>query len=99
MTRRRELAGRRSLIRFPPMITPDGFPLEMTPPELAKLARVGRDTVLGWIHSGELAAYNVADPSKERGRYRISREAWERFKEKRLHPAARLRRARLGKAI
>jgi excisionase family DNA binding protein len=34
-----------------------------TPRELAKVLRVGRDRILGWIRSGELTAINTA-PSR-----------------------------------
>jgi len=42
-----------------------------TPPAVAKSWHVSRDTVLGWIKSGELVAVNLAKPGSKRPRYRI----------------------------
>jgi hypothetical protein len=68
---------------------------DFTPPQIVKMAQVGHDTVFAWIHSGELEAYNVADPLKLRPRFRVTLDARQSFKERRLHPPAALRRARL----
>jgi len=43
----------------------------LSPPAIAKQLRVSRDTVLGWIRSGELTAVDLASPGSTRPRYRI----------------------------
>jgi hypothetical protein len=60
---------------------------ESTPPELAQRTGYAHETILRWINSGELDAYNSADPG-QRPRYHIPDQAWEDFKRRRLHPAA-----------
>jgi excisionase family DNA binding protein len=50
-----------------------------TPPEVAKLLKVNRDTVLNWIRSGRLPA--AIYPGTKRPRYRISQVDLERFHE------------------
>lgn len=52
------------------------------PPAIAKHYAVGVGTVLGWIHSGELAAINVGSGPK-RPRWRIMPEALEAFERRR----------------
>ncbi|MBX9792569.1 MAG: helix-turn-helix domain-containing protein [Pirellulales bacterium] len=54
----------------------------LTPPEVAKLWRVRRETVLAWIKSGHLRAINVAEPCR-RPRYRIDPIDLAAFKERR----------------
>lgn len=43
----------------------------LTPPMIAKLCRVGRDKVHGWIRSGDLVAMDLSSPGSTRPRYRI----------------------------
>jgi hypothetical protein len=59
--------------------TPEQF---LTPPEVAKIWRVRRETVLGWIKSGELKAINIAEPCR-RPRYRVDPMDLTAFKERR----------------
>ena len=50
-----------------------------SPPELARRWRVSPDKVVGWIRSGELAAFNVAARPGGRPRWRVSPEAMAAF--------------------
>lgn len=50
-----------------------------TPPQVAKELGVEPPKVLGWIASGELAAFNVANRTSKRPRWRISDEALSNF--------------------
>jgi excisionase family DNA binding protein len=52
----------------------------MTPPEVAKLLRVRRETVLAWIHTGKLAAINTADTTK-RPRFKVDPSDLDAFKQ------------------
>ena len=54
-----------------------------TPKEIALLLEVKLDTVLAWIHRGELAAINVARRPSTRPRYRVKATDFEAFQEKR----------------
>ncbi len=54
-----------------------------TPPELADMLRVKPATVRAWIRSGELSAFNVAQRSARRPRFRISSEALAQFEARR----------------
>jgi excisionase family DNA binding protein len=54
----------------------------LTPPEIAKLLRVRRETVLAWIKSGKLPAMNVSE--KIRPSYRIAPDDLDRFKTGRM---------------
>jgi len=45
----------------------------LKPPEIAKLLRVGGDSVLAWIHSGELRAVDSTMGRGQRPRWRIHR--------------------------
>jgi hypothetical protein len=47
--------------------------------QLARMVAVGQNTVLGWIKSGELAAFNVAPRQAKRPQWRIDPAAWESF--------------------
>jgi|GEM_PF-3759402 len=60
---------------------------EFTPRQVAKMLGLGKQTVLDYIHRGELAAWNAANDSS-RARFRISIESIDRFKKLRsvLHP-------------
>lgn len=51
----------------------------MTPPEVARYLRVGRDKVLGMIRTGILPAVNVAGESSTRPRYVIQPTDLELF--------------------
>jgi excisionase family DNA binding protein len=44
---------------------------KLTPPQVAERYGISADKVLGWIHSGELRAINVAAKVSGRPRYRI----------------------------
>ncbi|MAT70670.1 MAG: hypothetical protein CMJ58_14225 [Planctomycetaceae bacterium] len=46
---------------------------------MAELWGVSPDTVLKWILSGELQAFNVAKPGAKRPRYRVTLTAAENF--------------------
>jgi excisionase family DNA binding protein len=52
----------------------------LTPPQVAKLLGVDPATVIGWIRSGELRAYNVGSRRSMRPSYRIDPDALEQFK-------------------
>ena len=54
-----------------------------TPTEIALLLEVKLDTVLAWIHRGELPAINVAKRPSTRPRYRVKATDFEAFQEKR----------------
>jgi len=54
-----------------------------TPKEIASLLEVKLDTVLAWIHRGELPAINVARRPSTRPRYRVKATDFEAFQEKR----------------
>ena len=54
-----------------------------TPTEIALLLEVKLDTVLAWIHRGELPAINVAKRPSTRPRYRVKVTDFEAFQEKR----------------
>jgi excisionase family DNA binding protein len=51
--------------------------------DIAKHFGAANDTVLTWIHNGELAAINVARSTATRPRYRVTEEALEAFKRRR----------------
>lgn len=74
----------------------DTMDQSLTPPEVAKLLRVSPETVLGWIRSGELRAFNVASRSSMRPSYRVDPDALEQFKKLRQvispPPSSRKRR-------
>ena len=55
----------------------------LTPKEIASLLKVKLDTVLAWIHRGELLAINVAKRPSTRPRYRVRATDFEAFQEKR----------------
>ncbi|RIK74725.1 MAG: hypothetical protein DCC68_22510 [Planctomycetota bacterium] len=65
-------------------------------PEYADECGVSQHTVLDWIRTGELAAFNVARKPGGRPSWRISREAIEQFEAARAAtprlPATRTRR-------
>jgi hypothetical protein len=70
----------------------------LTPPALAKLWGLKASTVVGWIRSGELRAFDVARKGTTRPRYRIPVSALSEFQEKRqaVKPK-RQRRSRIVK--
>lgn len=47
--------------------------------QLAEYYSVKMDTVLGWIHSGQLKAINVASVGSKRPRFRITDESVAEF--------------------
>jgi excisionase family DNA binding protein len=49
----------------------------LTVPQVAKLLKVRRDKVSGWIRGGELAAFDVG--SGGRALYRVSQQALDEF--------------------
>lgn len=52
----------------------------LTVEQVAERYAVGKATVWGWIHSGELLALNVGrKPGAKKPRWRITAEAIERF--------------------
>ena len=60
-----------------------------TPKAAAGTLGVDIETVLGWIHSGELKASNVAQsPAGKRPRWRIAEAELGRFILRRQHPAS-----------
>jgi excisionase family DNA binding protein len=59
-----------------------------TPTEIALLLEVKLDTVLAWIHRGELPAINVAKRPSTRPRYRVKATDFEAFQEKRAATVA-----------
>ena len=66
-----------------------------TPPQISNDLSVGHDKVLGWIHSGELQAVNLAARRDGRPRWRISDEDLEDFLARRAaSPAPKRRRRR-----
>jgi excisionase family DNA binding protein len=60
----------------------------LTPKEIASLLEVKLDTVLAWIHRGELPAINVARRPSTRPRYRVKTADFEAFQEKRAAKVA-----------
>ncbi len=52
-----------------------------TPPEIAKMLHVCRDTVRGWIRDGDLAASNIASRTSSRPQYRVTQEQLDAFLE------------------
>jgi excisionase family DNA binding protein len=61
---------------------------DFSPREVAKLTGVSKDTVLHYIHSRELFAWNSSN-NPARRRYRVPLEALEKFKLLRSNPARR----------
>ena len=56
----------------------------MTPPQLAKLWKCKPHTILGFIHRGELEAFDIsADANSGRPRWRIHRDAILAFERRR----------------
>lgn len=51
--------------------------------QISKELGVKLHTVLAWIHTGELAAINVAKSLYTRPRYRVSEEAFQAFLKRR----------------
>ena len=72
----------------------------LIPREVAKLLKVSPDTVLNWIRTGQLKAYNVASLNSSRPSYRVDPEALEQFKRLRQvlppPPKQRRRKPRYG---
>lgn len=69
----------------------------LTPPALAKLWGLKPTTVIEWIRSGELRAFDVARKGTTRPRYRIPISALEEFQEKRQ--AVKPKRQRKPRAV
>ena len=66
-----------------------------SPPEVAKLLRVGHCKVLSWIHNEELAAIDVSEGRQQRPRWRISCQDLENFLARRAtSPPSKSRRRR-----
>lgn len=53
--------------------------LYQSPPQIASELGVQPPKIIGWIHSGELHAVNVANRGSKRPRWRISRESLAAF--------------------
>ena len=71
----------------------------LTPPEVAKRYGVNASKVLGFIHSGELRAVNVAASTLGRARWRISPSDIAVFEQRRsavAPPKTRPRRKSVG---
>jgi excisionase family DNA binding protein len=68
-----------------PTVTPREA-LFLRPRDVADRLRVKVDVVLGWIHSGELTAVNVAQRRGRRPRWRIDPAAFEQFLLRRSAP-------------
>jgi hypothetical protein len=62
----------------------------LTPPELARRYGVNVGKVLGWVHSGELNALNLASRLGGRPRYFIRRQDLEDFETRRSTQAGSL---------
>jgi hypothetical protein len=58
------------------------IPATTTPPKLAKAWGLKAETILRWIRSGELVAFNVSAPGR-RPRWKITEQAIEDFIAKR----------------
>lgn len=54
-----------------------------TPPELARRWRIKPDRIIRMIRRGELRAFNIAEPSSSRPRYRIPPDAIVEFENRR----------------
>lgn len=65
-----------------------------TPPQVAKLLLVKPGKVVGWIDSGELEAFNVANAGSKRPRWRITQEALDDFLRRRASRPASPKPAR-----
>jgi excisionase family DNA binding protein len=55
----------------------------LTPAEIARRLRISADKVLGWIHSGELTAINVAQNPSGRPRFRVDVADYVEFQNRR----------------
>lgn len=56
----------------------NGSETKLSPPQLARIWGVSPDTVLAWIHAGELRAVNMARKTTGRPRFRIG---WDDIRE------------------
>jgi excisionase family DNA binding protein len=67
----------------------------LTVADVATHARVKADTVLAWIHAGDLRAVNVASPGCKRPRWRIEPAELDKFLAAReaVPPPAKKKRA------
>jgi hypothetical protein len=73
----------------------------LTPPEIARRYGVANNKVLEWIHTGELAALNLARRGCDRPRYSITPESLAAFERARAvapqaDPTPKLRRRAAG---
>lgn len=57
--------------------------LALTPPQLAREWGVTPETILAWIASGDLEAFDARRPGSSRPRWRIERDALADFKRRR----------------
>ena len=72
---------------------PDASPL--TPRQVADFFQVKTDTVLSWIHSGDLPAFDVSRPGSRKPRWRITLDALEAFQARRMkQPPPKVQRRR-----
>ena len=65
----------------------------LTPPQIAKMLRCRRETVLAWIRAGKLRALNLAGPGK-RPSFRISQADFDAFTDRMAVTAAPSRASR-----
>ncbi len=93
LTPREALAVVGRLLNWSRETVPETATLTVT--EAAKLLRVNRDKVLGWINSGRLLATNIAAKQGGRPRYRIARADLDSFTKRRTpQPRPRPKRAK-----
>jgi hypothetical protein len=74
----------------------------LTPPMVARLLGVAAEKVVGWIRSGELAAFDASTRQGGRPRYLISRDALADFQARRAvrpKPTRRRRKVQAGTEV
>jgi excisionase family DNA binding protein len=71
---------------------------KLTPPEIARLWGISPDKILGWIHSGELRAIDVATRRGGRPRYLVDVEELAAFEARRAATAFPPRGATVSKS-
>lgn len=94
---RTQRAGRRCAC-CPPFF---GAPMSqeyLTPPQVAKLLQTNSNKVLGWIHSGELPAIDIAQTRGGRPRWRIKAADLDAFLDRRTATPAPKQHRRRRKA-
>lgn len=68
------------------------MPTLLTPPAIAKALGVKPERVRAWIQAGTLDAFNLADATATRPRYRVSEHQLEKFLEtRRVNPKPKRR--------